>query len=68
MTTQTEKQMTTYRACAIVEGFSGEEHTEAEQIAAWQHLIDTGDVWKLHGAYGRMAQSLIEQGICTEAR
>jgi len=56
--------MTTYDACAIIEGFSGEENTEDEIIAAFQHLIDTGDVWKLQGFYGRTASRLIDNGFC----
>ena len=57
--------MTLYEACSIVEGFSGEEHTEAEQIEAWQWLIDTGHCWHLQGWYGRSARDLIEAGVCT---
>jgi len=56
--------MTLYDACAIVEGFDGEEHTEEEIIAAWQYLIDTGMCWKLQGWYGRNASALIENGVC----
>ena len=58
----------TYTACGIVEGFVDipegvdEEHAH---VQAWQYLIDTGIVWNLQGRYGRIAQALIEQGICT---
>ena len=38
--------------------------TEYETIQAFQHLIDTGVVWKLQGWYGRMAHHLIKSGIC----
>jgi len=56
--------MTSYDACAAIEGFDGQEHTEDEIIEAFQYLIDCGDAWKLQGFYGRTAASLIEQGIC----
>lgn len=56
--------MTSYNACAAIEGFDGQEHTEDEIIEAFQYLIDCGDAWKLQGFYGRTAASLIEQGLC----
>ena len=56
--------MDSYTACSIVEGFSGQEHTEEEQIEAWQYLINTGLCWRLQGWYGRTASYLIENGIC----
>jgi hypothetical protein len=60
-------QWNSYNACACVEGFDGEEHSEEETISAWQFLINTGLCWQLQGWYGRNAQSLIEQGICKKA-
>ena len=58
--------MTNYEAVSIAEGFcEGENATREQQIEAWQHLIDTGLAWTLQGWFGRNAQSLIEQGICT---
>ena len=56
--------MTSYDACAAIEGFDGQEHTEDEIIEAFQFLIDCGDAWKLQGFYGRTAARLIEQGLC----
>lgn len=56
--------MTDYDACAVIEGFDGEDHTEEEVIDAFQHLIDTGTAWSLQGFYGRTAQSLINHGLC----
>ncbi|KKM71890.1 hypothetical protein LCGC14_1426090 [marine sediment metagenome] len=51
-------------AVAIAEGFcEGENATEAEQIEAWQHLVDTGLAWTLQGSFGRQAKRLIESGI-----
>lgn len=58
--------MTNYEAVSIAEGFcEGENATREQQIEAWQHLIDTGLAWTLQGWFGRNAQSLIEQDICT---
>lgn len=57
--------MTNYMAVAIAEGFcEGENATEAEQIEAWQHLIDTGLAWSLQGWFGRTATALIDAGVC----
>ncbi len=43
--------------------FSG---TQAEEeIKAWQYLIDTGVAWQLQGWFGRQADFLIKNKICT---
>lgn len=57
--------MDTFKACSIVEGFSGEEHSEEEYIAAWQYLIDGGVCWTLQGWYGRNAMHMVREGHCT---
>jgi hypothetical protein len=61
MTKQNNK-MTLLRAVDIVEGDI--EVAEEEYIGAWQHLIDSGQAWTLQGWYGRVASSMIQQGVC----
>ncbi len=56
-----------YQACAIIEGFDGEQHCEEDVIDAFQFLINSGVVWKLQGFYGRNAAALLEQGLCLPA-
>lgn len=56
-------KMDTVDAVMMIEG---DDNATSEQLVdAWQLLIDTGVVWTLQGRYGRMAQHLIEQGICS---
>ena len=59
--------MSDYTAVAIAEGFEQVDTTE-EVIAAWQHLIDTGLVWRLQGHFARTARHLIDNGICRRAQ
>lgn len=59
-----------YNAIGIADGFVENPGTDDEEryailVAAWQHLIDTGLAWTLQGTFGRVAASLIEQGVCT---
>lgn len=42
--------------------------SEEEIVELFQDLINTGMAWRLQGSYGRMAQNLIDSGICTEAQ
>lgn len=53
--------MTDFDAVMIAEGV--EEATTEKQLEAWQHLVNTGMVWKLQGWFGRMANHLIEEGL-----
>jgi hypothetical protein len=48
-------------AVLIVEGVEPVE-SEETHLAAWQHLVDTGLVWLMHGWFGRTAVALIEAG------
>lgn len=55
--------MNTIDAVMMIEG--DDAATGEQLVEAWQLLIDTGVVWTLQGRYWRMAQHLIEQGICS---
>jgi hypothetical protein len=37
--------------------------TQDEEIALFQHLIDTGTCWQLDGHYQRVGATLIEAGL-----
>lgn len=63
--------MTQNEAIGIAEGFTenpGKTPEERERIliSAWQMLIDTGLAWSLQGWFGRIANHLIEEGICND--
>ncbi len=59
--------MSNIEAIDIAEGYR-DAKDEAEYIAAWQQLIDTGLAWSLQGWFGRTANYMIEQGYCRESR
>jgi len=56
--------MDPFTATMIAEGV--DDATEEEQIEAWQFLIDTNLAYQRRGFFGRTAEALISQGICTQ--
>jgi fatty acid-binding protein DegV len=58
--------MDNFKAIGLAEGFINAQ-SEQEVIDAWQHLIDTGIVWRLQGWFGRNAKRLIENGTVKPA-
>lgn len=55
----------TFDLVGFVMAYEGGEASDDEIIEGFQHLIDTGDAWKLQGSYGRMANALIVAGHCS---
>jgi hypothetical protein len=62
--TNKQTKLTNHKATMIAEGAQEPDYPE-QYIEAWQHLINTGLVWQLQGFFGRTAQRLISDGICT---
>lgn len=40
-----------------------EDATEEEQVELYQHLVNTGDAWRLEGHVGRTAMDLLRAGL-----
>ncbi|MCP4486996.1 MAG: hypothetical protein GY820_06715 [Gammaproteobacteria bacterium] len=50
---------------ALMDFESGMMEDVDDVIKLFQHLVDTGIVWRLQGSYGRTAQTMIDSGVIT---
>ena len=64
--TKKQKKEMLYNAVMIAEG-AKEPTPTMSYVQAWQHLVDTGEVWKLQGWFGRAAMRMISQGTIDPA-
>ena len=51
---------------AIIDFESGMMEDVDDVIKLFQHLVDTGLAWQLQGSYGRLAESMIDNGVITK--
>ncbi len=54
--------MDDFNAVGLAEGFVDAE-SEEQVVEAWQHLLDTGLMFKLQGWFGRTGHQLVEKGV-----
>ena len=60
------KQMKDYDVVSALMDFeSGLMEDTDDVIILFQHLVDTGMAWHLQGSYGRLAESMIDNGVIT---
>ena len=59
--TKKQKQQMLYNATMIAEG-AMDETSEMSYIQAWQHLLDSGECWKLQGFFARSVTRMISDG------
>ena len=64
--TKKQKKQMLLDAVMIAEGEKDPTPTMS-YVDAWQHLVDTGEVWKLQGWFGRAAFRMISQGTIDPA-
>lgn len=48
----------------FVLAYESGELEQGEIVSGFQELIDSGLAWQLQGHYGRVAEKLIEMGLC----
>ena len=53
--------------CNKIVAYENDEMTEKETVVFFQELISNGMAWTLQGHYGRMAEYLIEEGLCNDS-
>ena len=64
--TKKQKKQMLFDAVMIAEG-EMEPTATMSYVDAWQHLVNTGEVWKLQGWFGRAAFRMISQGTIDPA-
>ena len=64
--TKKQKKQMLLDAVMIAEGEKDPTPTMS-YVDAWQHLVNTGEVWKLQGWFGRAAFRMISQGTIDPA-
>ena len=64
--TKKQKKAMLFNAVMIAEG-EMEPTASMSYVDAWQYLVDTGEVWKLQGWFGRAAARMISQGTIDPA-
>ena len=64
--TKKQKKQMLLDAVMIAEG-EMEPTPSMSYVEAWQHLVNTGEVWKLQGWFGRAAFRMISQGTIDPA-
>ena len=64
--TKKQKKAMLFDAVLIAEGEKAPTPSMS-YVDAWQFLVDTGEVWKLQGWFGRAAARMISQGTIDPA-
>jgi len=59
--TKKQKAEMLYNATMIAEG-AMDETNDMSYIQAWQHLLDSGECWKLQGFFARSVTRMISDG------